>query len=104
MGEPDADGAAEAGAAGVEIPAVGDLHRRMQGQIARDNLKNNMYNRCWNVSAFLSIFYFFGLQFFKQILNSKLILFHCIQFAGFILSKVFLEKFTYEIRSYDYQR
>ncbi len=45
MGEPDADGAAEAGAAGVEIPAVGDLHRRMQGQIAWDNLKNNMYNR-----------------------------------------------------------
>jgi hypothetical protein len=45
MDEPDADGAADAGAAGVEIPAVGDLHRRMQGQIARDNLKNNMYNR-----------------------------------------------------------
>ncbi len=26
-----------------QIPAVGDLHNRMQGQMARDNLKNNMY-------------------------------------------------------------
>jgi hypothetical protein len=26
-----------------QIPAIGDLHHRMQGQMARDNLKNNMY-------------------------------------------------------------
>ena len=28
-----------------EVPAVGDLHRRMLGQMARDNLKDNMFRR-----------------------------------------------------------
>ena len=41
----EAPDAVDAEVLDVQVPAVGDPHRRMQGQIARDNLMNNLRRR-----------------------------------------------------------
>jgi hypothetical protein len=41
----EAPDAVDAEVLDVQVPAVGDPHRRMLGQIARDNLMNNLRRR-----------------------------------------------------------